>query len=951
MNKLLGIIIIILIAFTPQMTQASHLVGGDFHYECLGNDQYRITLNVYKDCNAFGPNVADFDDPAFIGIYENGNLITTQNIFLQTRTDIPAVINNPCLQAPPDVCVEEGVYEFAINLPANSTGYKIVYQRCCRNQTIVNLSQPQNQGATFVAEIPPSSLANCNSSAEFNDFPPIAICANDPLVFDHSATDPDGDVLVYELCAPFDGGSQTLPQPNPPSAPPYVDVVYSGGFNAGIPLDANPALSIDANSGLITGTPTSIGQYVVGVCANEYRNGTLISTTKRDFQFNVTDCESNVEAAIPVVDTDPNASLGTDGVYLYECQDFTVDFINNSVNGTTYDWDFGVAGTNQDQSTDFEPSYTFPDTGSYIVRLIVNQSYPCSDTADVVVRIYPVFTTDFALNDACEDEVINFQDLTQSTYGTINNWQWDFGDGNTSSQANPSYSYSNSGTYTVELFSTNTKGCEDIQQREIKIYDTPKPSLEYTPACINQQVRFTNTSTSGGNPLVDNISWTFSNGNSSSQNSTLQTFNTLGAQTVKLVTENDFGCKDSIIQTINVNPLPNAQSSPDTTICEGDRIPLNASGGEEYLWITNFNVDNIYSPNTFANPTFTANYIVIVTDSNQCSDTSATFVNAFPKPNTSAGNDTFICFGDSITLQASGGVSFEWTPKNLFQNPSSASQTITADSSLTITLYSISDQGCENFDEIYLDVQREIQKPIGIEDQSICNGDSINFNIPYEKYIEWSPNELFQPSNSNNTVFTGTTNTSVELNISNDCYRDSFEFYITVNPLPIVSTTPETDTIFRDESTAINASGASEYIWTPEEGVLSSGITTVEVSPFNTQIYIAEGIDNNGCKSIDSTLIVVQVKNLLLVPNAFSPNNDGLNDFFRIIRTLNIQEIRSFEIFNRWGQKIFSSTSQVGWDGMYRGEPQEMGVYVYKISATTRDGDEILKSGNLTLIR
>lgn len=933
------------------MTQASHLVGGDFHYECLGNNQYRITLKVYKDCNAFGPTVADFDEPAIIAVYEGSSLLTTQNIFLQTRTNIPPVINNPCLQAPPDVCVEEGLYQFVINLPPNSTGYKIVYQRCCRNQTIINLSQPQDQGGTYVAEIPASNLANCNSSPQFNDFPPIAICANDPLVFDHSATDPDGDAIVYEFCAPFEGGSQTTPQPNPPTAPQYANVVYSGSFSPGMPLTANPPLNINANTGLITGTPTALGQYVVGVCANEYRNGVLISTVKRDFQFNVTDCRSNVEAAIPVIDTDPNASLGTDGVFLYECQDFTVNFINNSINGTTYNWDFGVNGTNTDQSTDFEPSYTYPDTGSYIVKLIVNQAYPCSDTAEVVVRIYPVFAADFSLNNACEDEQINFQDLTQSSYGTINSWQWNFGDGSASNQANPTHSYSSYGTYTVELFSTNTKGCEDTKQREITIFDIPNPSFEYTPPCINQPVRFTNTSTVDDNSVINNISWTFSNGRNSSQNSTLQTFNSLGTHSIKLIVQNDFGCIDSIDQTITINPLPNAQSSPDTFICEGERIPLNASGGEDYLWITDFNVDDIFSANTFANPLFSTNYIVIVTDSNQCSDTSATFVNVFPKPNTSAGNDTFLCYGDSITLQGTGGVSFEWTPNFLFQDPFSSSPTFTADTSIIITLNSTSNQGCENFDEIFLDVQREIRKPLGIEDQSICYGDSIYFNIPYEKYISWTPNQYFTASNSNNTVFFGTDNSPIKLNISNDCYRDSFEFFIMVNSLPIVTTTPEIDTIFRDESTAINVSGASEYIWTLEDGILSKGLSTIEVSPFNTTIYYVEGTDNNGCKSIDSSKIVVIVKNLLLVPNAFTPNNDGLNDFFRIIKTLNIEKINSFEIFNRWGQNIFSSTSRVGWDGMYRGEPQEMGVYVYKISALTRDGNDIIKSGNLTLIR
>lgn len=943
-----------LLLYISPYIEASHLVGGDLSYECLGNNLYSIQLTVYKDCNATGPNVADFDNPAIIGIYEGNNLINVEEVFLDSRTNIPPVINNPCLQTPPNVCVEEGSYQFTIQLASSNIGYKLVYQRCCRNQTIVNLDQPGNQGATFSVDIPPSNSVVCNSSPSFNDFPPIAICANDPLVFDHSATDPDGDNIVYQLCAPLNGGSQAIPLPNPPTAPPYNNIVYLPGYNANAPLDANPGLSIDPNTGIITGTPTSLGQYVVGICAQEYRNGNLIGEIRRDFQFNVTDCESNVTAAIPVIDTDPNNSLGTAGVFVYECQDFTVDFVNNSQNGTDYSWDFGVAGTNQDKSSAFEPSYTFPDTGAYVVRLIVNEGLPCSDTTEVVVRIYPIFTTDFNFTDVCENQPASFIDLTQSSYGNVNSWDWNFGDGNTFSSQNPNHQYNQDGTYTVTLISRNDKGCVDQKQKEIQIFDTPNASFDNTPLCIGQEITFSNTSTVNASS-ISAVSWSFSNGQNSNQNTSTQIFNTTGNQNVELIVTGSTGCIDTLNQTIFINPLPNVNASNDTSICEGDIIQLQASGASLYEWSPITGLSNAFNAITDAAPTTTTNYLVTGTDQNECIDTSSVNVTVFPKPNTFAGNDTFICIGDSINLTAQGGVSFTWNPNSIFIDSTAIQQTISPDSSLNVYLESLSDKGCKNRDTIFLEVQTPIIKPDAISDKSICIGKTIDFKIPNNKYIAWSPPEYFTNPDSAFTTFNGTQNNNIQLNISNDCFRDSFQFQITVNPLPEVETSPKIDTIFRDELTSINVNGtAIDYSWNPKEGIIDSNFdNSVSLSPFNTTYYFVEGTDQNGCRSIDSTLIVVIVKNLIVVPSAFSPNNDGLNDFFRIIKALNIQSIDAFEIFNRWGQQIFSTKrlNAIGWDGLYKGEKQDVGVYVYKISATTKDGDKILKSGNLTLIR
>ena len=277
---------LLLFCGSMQLT-AAHLVGGELSYECLGGNSYRITLYVYRDCNCFF--CAELDDPAKIFIYNSSNnLVQSSNFSLDDVIELPIVTEGLCIEDAPDVCVERGYYTRVVTLPPSAGGYRIVYQRCCRNNTIVNIFNPGETGSTYTLDIPPSIGGCTNSSPVFNNYPPIVICANSPLVFDYSATDPDGDSLVYSICSPFEGGSVINSTPNPPTA--YNVVSWIAPYSISNQLGGSPPMSIDPVTGELTAFPTQIGQYVVGVCVSEYRNGVLLSTKMRDFQFNVANC-------------------------------------------------------------------------------------------------------------------------------------------------------------------------------------------------------------------------------------------------------------------------------------------------------------------------------------------------------------------------------------------------------------------------------------------------------------------------------------------------------------------------------------------------------------------------------------------------------------------------------------------------------------------------------------
>ena len=342
-----------------QSSKATHIVGGEINYKYLGGDNYEIRVTVYRDCYN---GVPQFDDPAALGVFNvfNDLLYNFQMPFLFKDTVQP-FINSPCLTPPTDVCYERTTYIINVSLPPIPGGYQLVYQRCCRNVTITNLALPDDQGITIYTTIPDRIPVPINSNPVFNNWPPPFICQNYPFEFNHSATDLDGDVIRYELCAPLNGALST-PQPDPPEDPPYAPVTWAPGFNVNNMLGGPFPLKIDSVTGILTAIPNAAGQFVVGVCANEYRNGYLLSTTKRDFQINVVPCSGLVTAFF----TNPQTQCGINAV----------NFTNLSAGATNYKWDFGNLLTTNDTSTVIHPTYQYTQPGTYAVTLIAYSNNP-----------------------------------------------------------------------------------------------------------------------------------------------------------------------------------------------------------------------------------------------------------------------------------------------------------------------------------------------------------------------------------------------------------------------------------------------------------------------------------------------------------------------------------------------------------------------------------------------
>lgn len=606
-------------------------------------------MKVYRDCYN---GVPPLDPIAYFGIYNgSGALVSNPAIPIGPDTLIPISANNPCLIVPPNICVEEGTYTFNAILPPTPGGYTIAYQRCCRNATIVNLLNPDDQGITIMTTIPDTSLAICNSCPFYNNYPPTVICVNYPLVFDHSATDPDGDSLVYSLCAPFVGADPYNPQPTIPSAPPYSNVTYISPYTATDPMSTLPPMSIDPVTGLLEVTPDAIGQYVVGVCVSEYRDGQLLGVHMRDFQFNVTQCTLPPVAALPSV--------------INGCDGLSFSFPNYSTGGMGYHWDFGVPGLTDDTSNLESPSYVYVDTGVYTVTLIVNPGTICSDTASMEVYVYPTFDGNVVAPDGCIGEPIQFLDSTTTTYGNIAWWAWSFANLGYAVVQNPIFSFDTTGTFIVQLIVGNTMGCVDTVSLSIVIHEKP-----FAYAAPDTLICYLDTVQLSANGIGDYL-WlpNYNINDNTAQNPLVSPDMT--TQYILEVT-NQWGCIDKDSLVISVINSVDVTAGNDTVICPLGQAQLHAYGGVNYIWNPPAGLSDPNIADPIASPASSTKYTVKI-NFGSCTDSASVYVGVKPLPAIAAGPDETICIGDSVLIWDCCGTSYLWDHGNTLTDPLSSS--------------------------------------------------------------------------------------------------------------------------------------------------------------------------------------------------------------------------------------------------------------------------------------
>jgi len=860
------------------------------YYECLGNNNYKIIVKIYKDGIGppTAPGVADFDNPAYFTIHEllgsgGSTKIADRAVNVSTRTAVPIEQIHPCLDPPSGIEVEEAIYEFNVVLPLSATStYQISYERCCRNATIFNILTPDQVGATFTIDITPTAQSSCNNSPQFNYFPPIAICVNEPIDFDHSATDPEGDSLVYSFCSPFIGASQSGPAPTSAQPPPYQNVTFIPPYSAGAPMAGNPLVSINRSTGLITGVPTRTGQFVVGVCVDEYRNGVVISSTKRDFQFNVVPCAIKVAADIL-----EDVKLADKRFLIRSCGDSIITITNQSTDQSFiqgYFWRIDVGGGNIITSSATNPTITFPGYGIYNAELVVNPgtNAACSDTADIIIEIFPPVLAGFnVINDTCEIQAIDFVDQTQTFGSTLAQWSWDMGDSTQYTTQNVSHQYAQSGRYFVTLNITDSNGCTDQHTQWVEWFPTAGIAVDYPKTgCTPFTLDFTNNSfpQTGGY----DFSWTFGDGNTSNQASPTHTYTVPGIYIPTITMRSPHGClaSDTLAPIqIFVPPTPAFTFAYDSCDIQPIQFSDISQAGDGVIVNWNWEFGDGKGFSTVQNPSYAYDSAGIFTitltieDDNGCMVSTTRSLPWYPPTVIDFVADTTEgC--EPLTVRFTNnsrpinGYQIRWT----FGDGSSSTErnpvhTYSSPGRYTVGLETVSPIGCVSYDE----------KPNYIWVKEVPNAFFIN--------------DPEQPSNFQNEIQ------------------------------------------FTDQST-----GANSWYWS-----FGTGAHSFQQNPLYTYVdtgrydVVLVATHQDGCRDTFRRALDVEPRFTYFLPNAFTPNNDNINEGYRGQGIFfGIQDF-NLTVWNRWGERVFETTDPYEfWNGKKdnTGDFVKNGVYVCLVTLT-----------------
>ncbi len=421
------------------------------------------------------------------------------------------------------------------------------------------------------------------------------------------------------------------------------------------------------------------------------------------------------------------------------------------------------------------------------------------------------------------------------------------------------------------------------------------------------------------------------------------------------ITENTCHETAELKTRVTVLPLPDllVQKSSDID-CRNTQSILNVSGALNYQWFPAQGLDNPGLPNPVAQPGITTRYYVNGTSNDGCSNVDSIDVFVYPKPDIRVTADTMICKNASAQIYASGGNSYSWSPAASLDDPSSANPIASPDTSTKYFVKIVDAIACEYLDSVQVMIRPE---PIfdAIAGVTGCKGDTLQLSASGGDQYEWTPplglsnaalaNPLALPGESRDysvTITESVCNQSVTLNTS-----------IVVLPSPIITAVSTNDIDCSQAQTQLTASGASEYNWFPGDRINNPDVFNPIASPTITTEYIVKGTDLNGCTGFDT--VVVKVENInkseYLMPNAFTPNNDGLNDCYKIKYWGSVDDFE-FSVFNRWGNRLFY-TKDPGqcWDGTFKGIPQDPGVYIYMIKGKTFCEPEVFRKGTFLLIR
>ena len=483
-----------------------------------------------------------------------------------------------------------------------------------------------------------------------------------------------------------------------------------------------------------------------------------------------------------------------------------------------------------------------------------------------------------------------------------------------------------------------------------------------TIGCVNEDIPFTNTSAG-----FESVSWDFGDDTGSSQNNPVHTYTDAGTYEITLVVSNPATCNmtDTLKKSIEIR-FPMGSEADEAALCSGETIEIgvqNLNPDYIYSWSPSTYLSNVNQGQTECIPDSDIEYTLLI-DTGVCIDTLYQSVSV-EDLNITPDDDLLLCNEEELVIGVTSNLpntAFTWSSNlefndQLNDNSNDPDIAVLADIPITYYVQGVSEY-CTEIDSVQINFVNE-QTEIG-GDFTACSGDTIQLSVlnpsPLLSY-SWEP-EILIVAGQNTPYISAVVDENQAFTVfaddGNGCTSedDVFVQVSTLNPNSIQAIASPANISTGESSTLSVVPDGFNYLWSPSNSLNSPDQSSTLASPEETTTYIVEVSDG---ECINAAAVTIRVFDFecgtpnIFVPNAFSPNGDAENDVL-FVRGNNVTEML-FQVFNRWGEKVFESTRlQDGWDGIYNDKNVDPAVFVYHLTIKCGDGQEYFEKGNISLL-
>ncbi len=407
---------------------------------------------------------------------------------------------------------------------------------------------------------------------------------------------------------------------------------------------------------------------------------------------------------------------------------------------------------------------------------------------------------------------------------------------------------------------------------------------------------------------------------------------------------------------VMIKALPSITLTNDTLICTIDTLQLNAAGNGNFVWAPNINISSLTIPNPLVSPDLPIKYFATLTDPFGCINRDSVFVDVKAFVTINAGNDTTICRADGLILNTtSDALNYKWEPAT-YLSSATDKRPLAIPLTPAITYTVVGNIGkCQSQDQVTIRTAPYPQASAG-NDTLVCFGDSAPLNASGGSIYLWSPVTFLTATDIRNPVsIKPLTDTKYTVTVSDTlgCPKPaSASVWVRVYPIVNADAGPPDTSIVIGQPLLLNGIGGDSYLWGPSRWLNNPNLPNPLGFPEDDIVYTLLVSTAAGCKATDSIRVkVFKVPPSFYVPTGFSPNNDRNNDVMRPI-LIGMRTLKSFRVYNRWGQLLFATSEKgKGWDGTYKGNPQDPGTFVWMAEGETYTGQVIKKQGTVVLLR